>query len=459
MSDLFGVSRTSIGRHLKNIFAAGKLDEDVVCAEIAHTTKHGAIPGKTQKRLGAIYTLQFALTWCKMQGMLKRWITNRLQRNIARNPAVVLLGARQVGKTTLAQHISESMNSIYLDLEAQEDLLKLSDPTSFLKSHSDKLIILDEIQRAPDLFMVLRGLIDKNRQQGRNAAQFLLLGSASMDLLRQSSESLAGRISYIEMTGLNVLEIGKEKQNIQSVWLRGGFPISYLAQDDDMAMEWLENLIRTYLERDVPQMGFNVSASKLRRLWTMLAHLQGETVNVSKLAANLEVGRSAINHYIDILTNLLLVRRIEPWHANIKKRLVRSPRYYVRDSGILHRLLGIGNYDALLSNPILGKSWEGFVVENIHSVLPPLAETYFYRTSAGAEIDLVIKMPNAEVWAVEIKHGVAPKLGKHYSQTCNDVGATHKYIVYGGDDVFTVGDSITVISLPKIMEKLIFCQS
>ncbi len=391
--------------------------------------------------------------------MLKRWIADKLEKSIARNPAVALLGARQVGKTTLSQHISKNRESIYLDLEAPEDLLRLSDPTGFLRSHSDKLIILDEIQRAPDLFTVLRGLIDKNRQQGRNAEQFLLLGSASMDLLRQSSESLAGRISYIEMSGLNALEVDNNRHSIQSAWLRGGFPKSYLAQDDAMAMEWLEDLIRAYLERDVPQMGFNVSAGRLRRLWTMLAHLQGETVNVSKLATNLEVGRAAINHYIDILTDLLLVRRVEPWYANVKKRLIKSPRYYVRDSGILHRLLGIGNYDALLSNPILGKSWEGFVVENIHSVLPRLAETYFYRTAAGAEVDLVIKMPSAEVWAVEIKHGVAPKLGKHYSQTCDDVGATHKFVVYGGDDEFPLGDNVYVISLPKIMEKLTSLQS
>lgn len=423
--------------------------------------------------------------------MLSRWITDRLQRNLAQNPAVALLGARQVGKTTLSQHISKGVDSIYLDLESPEDLLKLSDPTSFLRSHSDKLVILDEIQRAPDLFMVLRGLIDKNRQQGRDAGQFLLLGSASMDLLRQSSESLAGRISYIEMTGLNVLETlkvsyehleaeegfafpnsfrperGKIVQrtpdaalveythdNRNKLWLRGGFPKSYLAKSDDIAMEWLENLIRTYLERDVPQMGFDVPTTKLRRLWTMLAHLQGETVNVSKLAANLEVGRAVINNYLDILTDLLLVRRIEPWHANVKKRLVKSPRYYVRDSGVLHRLLSIGSYDALLSNPILGKSWEGFVVENIHSVLPRLAETYFYRTSAGAEVDLVIKMPNSDVWAVEIKHGVAHKLGKHFNQTCEDVGATRKYVVYGGDDEFPIGNDVRMISLPKVMQAL-----
>ncbi len=389
-----------------------------------------------------------------MQDMLNRLITDRLNKNVARVPAVALLGARQVGKTTLAKTIAKDVNSIYLDLEDPEDLLKLSDPKSFLQGHNDKLVILDEIQRAPDLFMVLRGLIDASRQQGRDSAQFLLLGSASMDLLRQSSESLAGRISYIEMTGLNVLETGNAKNTVQSLWLRGGFPDSYLADDDGMAMDWLEDLIRTYLERDVPQMGFQIPAARLRRLWTMLAHLQGETVNYSKLGANLEVDGKTVSHYIDILTDLLLVRRIEPWHVNVKKRLVKSPRYYVRDSGILHRLLGISDYNALLSNPVLGKSWEGFVVENIHSVLPRLATSHFYRTAAGAEIDLVVKMPNSDVWAIEIKHGVAPKLGKHFHQTCEDVGASKKYVVYGGDDEFPVGNDVTVISLPKLMERI-----
>lgn len=391
-----------------------------------------------------------------MQGMLTRWITDTLQKNIAQMPAVALLGARQVGKTTLAKTIARTMDSTYLDLEAPEDLIKLSDPTSFLSAQSDKLVILDEIQRIPDLFMILRGLIDNNRAQGRKSGQFLLLGSASRDLLRQSSESLAGRIRYIEMGGLNVFEIeqDKDQKNRQKLWLRGGFPESYLAVDDDLAMDWLEDLIRTYLERDVPQMGFRVPAGRLRRLWTMLAHLQGEPVNYSKLGANLEIDSKTVSNYIDILTDLLLVRRLEPWHANVKKRLVKSPRYYIRDSGIQHRLLGINSYDALLSNPVLGKSWEGFVVENIHSVLPRRAETYFYRTAAGAEIDLVIKMPSSEIWAVEIKHGVAPKLSKHYCQTCDDVGATQKYVVYGGKDEFPAGNSVTVISLPGFMRKL-----
>ena len=385
-----------------------------------------------------------------MQAMLKRFITDRANKNLNRVPVVVLLGVRQVGKTTFAKAIAKGRKSIYLDLEDAEDLLKLSDPKSFLRAQSDKLVILDEIQRAPDLFMVLRGLIDENRQAGRKTGQFLLLGSASADLLRQSSESLAGRITYIDMTGLNILELDKP-QHIQRLWLRGGFPDGYLAADDDAAMDWLEDLIRTYLERDIPQMGFKVPSKRLKRLWTMLAHLQGESVNYSKLGANLEISSKTINHYIDILTDLLLVRRIEPWHVNVKKRLVKSPRYYVRDSGVLHRLLGIGNYNALLSNPILGKSWEGFVMENIHSVLPRLAETYFYRTAAGAEIDLVIKMPNAEIWAVEIKYGLAPKLGKHFNQTCKDVGARRKYVVYGGNDAFPIGNDVQMISLPKLL--------
>ncbi|EIF43110.1 AAA ATPase [gamma proteobacterium BDW918] len=394
-----------------------------------------------------------------MQGMIDRQISEKLRATIAQVPAVALLGARQVGKTTLAKIIAKNIDSIYLDLEAPEDLLKLSDPSSFLSAHADKLVVLDEIQRSPDLFPVLRGLIDKNREQGRRAGQFLLLGSASMDLMRQSSESLAGRISYLEMSGLNLAEVDGHQRQRQTLWLRGGFPDSYLAAGDDLAMDWLENLIRTYLERDIPQMGFRVPAARLRRLWTMLAHLQGETVNYSRLASNLEVDAKTVTHYIDILTDLLLVRRLEPWYANVKKRLVKSPRFYVRDSGILHRLLGINAYDALLSNPVLGKSWEGFVIENIHSILPGRAETYFYRTAAGAEIDLVIRMPSSDIWAVEIKYGVAPKIGKHYSQTCDDVGATHKYILYGGEDEFPVGSDINVISLSGLMERLRFANS
>jgi uncharacterized protein len=271
-----------------------------------------------------MFDLQKWILTPKMQGMLKRFLTDRLQKSMAQYPAVALLGARQVGKTTLAKTIAKHQNSIYLDLEAPEDLLKLSDPGSYLSGHGDKLVILDEIQRAPDLFGVLRGIIDRNRERGRKAGQFLLLGSASMDLLRQSSESLAGRISYIEMSGLNVLETGHHRDALLNLWFRGGFPDSYLADDDALAMDWQENLIRTYLERDVPQMGFRVPANRLRRLWTMLAHNQGETANCSKLGGNLEIDGKTVSHYIDILVDLLLVRRLEPWHNNVKKRLIKS---------------------------------------------------------------------------------------------------------------------------------------
>ena len=390
-----------------------------------------------------------------MQGMIERWIADSLKQDLRHTPAVALLGPRQVGKTTLALSIAESRSALYLDLESPEDLLKLSDPAAFLSLHDDKLVILDEIQRAPGLFMVLRGLIDKNRRAGRKGEQYLFLGSASMDLLRQSSESLAGRISYSELSGLNLLEVSADKpKEVQKLWLRGGFPESYLADSDTLAMNWLENLIRTYLERDVPQMGFRVPATRLRRLWTMLAHLQGERVNFSKLGGNLEIDSKTVASYLDILIDLLLVRRLKPWHANVKKRLVKSPRFYIRDSGILHRLLGIRDHDSLLSNPVLGKSWGGFVIENILSLLPSSAEAYYYRTAAGAEIDLLLKLSNNELWALEIKRGVAPRINKGFHLACEDVGASYKFVVYSGDDEFPIGTETVVISLKKLLLKL-----
>lgn len=387
--------------------------------------------------------------------MLQRWIEEKIEKAVKRTPAVALLGPRQVGKTTLAREIAGKRNSIYLDLESQEDLLKLRDPVSFLSANSDKLVVIDEIHRAPDLFMTLRGLIDENRRAGRRAEQFLLLGSADMDLLRQSSESLAGRIHYVYMNGFNILEVPNSNPNdMRKLWLRGGFPESYLASSDEDSMEWLEMFIRTYLERDVPQMGFRVPASRLRILWTMLAHLQGETVNCSKLGNNLEVDGKTVAHYLDILVDLLLLRRLSPWYGNVKKRLVKSPRFYVRDTGILHRLLGITDHDALLSNPVVGKSWEGFVIENIVSILPNSVEPYYYRTSGGAEIDLVLRISSMEFWAIEIKYGVAPKIKPSLHQASEDIKAARKFIVYGGTDEFPIGKNTTVISLPGLMEKL-----
>ncbi len=387
--------------------------------------------------------------------MIERQITETIWHALEYMPAVALLGPRQVGKTTLAQVIGAAGESIYLDLESPEDLLKLSDPLSFLRTHQDELIIIDEMQRMPDLFPVLRGVIDSNRQSGKRGGQFLLLGSASMDLMRQSSESLAGRIYYQQMSGLSVVEIPDSTLNeIDRLWFRGGFPDSYLAASDRVSMEWLEMLIRTYLERDLPQFGFRVSANRLRRLWTMLAHLQGETLNYSRLGANLEVDGKTVTHYLDILVDLLLVRRLQPWYANVKKRLVKSPRFYIRDSGVVHRLLGIRSADELLSNPVVGKSWEGFAIENILSCAPMDAEPFFYRTASGTEIDLLLKLSSNELLAIEVKRGLAPKIRPGFHQAAEDVGATRKYVVYGGDDEFPIGKETTVISLAGLCHNL-----
>lgn len=381
-----------------------------------------------------------------------------LLKSIDLEPAIVLLGARQVGKTTLAKVIeAEDSKSLYVDLENPQELQILNlDISGFLKNHMDKLVILDEIQNLPDVFKVMRGLIDENRFQGRNSHQYLLLGSASMELMRQTSQSLAGRIGYLEISGLNVLEINSSNGDaeLKKLWLRGGFPNVFLAESDEVASNRLENLIRTYVERDMPQNGFNLSAQRLRAFWTMLAHLQGEPVNSSEMAANIESSRATVNSYLDILTSLLLVRKLQPWHASAKKRLVKSPRYYIRDSGILHRLLGIQKFDQLRTNPILGKSWEGFVMENVHSVLPAGVQSYYYRTSAGAEIDLVIQTLSSEKWAIEIKFGTTPKLSKHFSRTCDDVGAARKLVVYGGEQEFSIHDDIHFVPLPRIMEML-----
>ncbi len=388
--------------------------------------------------------------------MKQRWIQSELLKRLDFSPAVALLGTRQVGKTTLAYEISNQRDSIYLDLESPKDLSKLSDAESYFLQHCDKLIILDEIQRAPELFSILRSVIDHNIRHGKQTGQFLILGSASMDLLRQSSESLAGRITYLEMTGFNGLEVPYQTtQDINKLWFRGGYPRSYLAKNDTQSQLWVEDLIRTYLERDIPSFGFRVSATRLRRLWTMLSHLQGEVVNYSTLASNLEVDGKTVSKYIDILVDLLLVRRLEPWHSNVKKRLIKSPRFYVRDSGILHCLLSIPEYESLLSNPILGKSWEGFVMENIMSIIPAHIKPYFYRTSAGAEIDLVLKISNNEIWAIEIKTGLSPKISKGFYSSCEDINATQRFVVYGGLEQYPIKNRVTMISLLGIMNKLL----
>ncbi|HEY5237624.1 MAG TPA: ATP-binding protein, partial [Rhizomicrobium sp.] len=289
---------------------------------------------------------------------------------MSRQAAVGLIGPRQVGKTTLALSIADNTRSLYLDLEAREDREKLADPALFLRAYEDRLVVLDEIHKAPELFQTLRGLIDQGRRRSHGTGRFLILGSASVDLLRQSGESLAGRIAYIEMGPLDVLEAVRTDDDLRTLWVRGGFPDSFLSRNDRESFDGRKDFIRTYLERDVPQFGPRIPAETLERLWTMLAHNQGTLLNASRLAAALSISAQSVTRYIDLLVDLMLVRRLQPFHANIGKRLVKSPKVYVRDSGILHALLGISDYNQLAGHPVIGASWEGFVVENLLAAAP-----------------------------------------------------------------------------------------
>ena len=384
------------------------------------------------------------------------WIARTLEPKcrayLAEFPAVALLGPRQVGKTTLAQQLAASQPSLYLDLEAPSDPAKLAEPELYLRQHSDKLVILDEVQRLPEIFQVLRGLIDTNRRGGRANGQFLLLGSPSVELIQQSSESLAGRIAYLELSGLSVLELGEAAS--QRLWIRGGFPNSVLATSDASSSRWREQFIRTYLERDIPQLGPRIPAETLRRFWTMLAHSQGGLLNAAALGRSLGVDGKTIRHYLDLLTDLLLVRCIQPLHANAGKRLVKSAKVYVRDSGLVHTLLGLDQAEAVLAHPIAGASWEGAVVETLLSLLPERAIPSFYRTSAGAEMDLVIDYPNGQRWAIEIKRSLTPKLTRGFHQARTDLQPDRCFVVAPIPESYPMGDDITATNAYSLAQEL-----
>lgn len=371
-----------------------------------------------------------------------------------RQPAVALIGPRQVGKTTLALQIAKTRPSLYLDLENPEDQAKLTDPILFLSTYEDQLVILDEIHRTPDIFRSLRILIDRGRQKGKRTGRFLILGSASMELLKQSSETLAGRIAFVELNPFDAREVEGGWDTLKRLWVRGGFPESYLAADDSLSFAWRRDFIRTYLERDIPQFGPRIPAETLRRLWTMLAHNQGALLNSSALATALAISGQTVTRYIDLLVDLLLVRRLPPFHANVKKRLVKSPKTYIRDSGIVHSLLAIPDYNALAGHPILGQSWEGFVIENIAIAAPEDTRLYFYRTAAGAEIDLVMELPSGQLWAVEIKYGLAPSLGRGFHNARTDLKPARSFVVYSGQDHYPLGEGIEAIGLRALMELL-----
>jgi predicted AAA+ superfamily ATPase len=365
---------------------------------------------------------------------------------------VALIGPRQVGKTTLALEIGNETGALYLDLESREDRNKLTDPTLFLKAYEDRLVILDEIHRVPELFQELRGLIDQGRRRGHRTGRFLLLGSASIDLLRQTGESLAGRIEYVEMTPLDVLEV--EAADTEQLWLRGGFPDSFLAASDADSLAFRRNFIRTYLERDVPQFGPRIPAQTLERLWTMLAHNQAGLLNASRLAAGLSVSAPTVTSYVDLLADLLLVRRLPPFHANTGKRLVKSPKVYVRDSGVVHALLGIEDLNDLSGHPVVGTSWEGYVIENLLSVAPERTMASFYRTAAGAEIDLLLAAPGKRPWAIEIKRNLAPKVEKGFHLACEDIDPERRFIVYPGTERFPLREDIEVVPLHILAKAL-----
>lgn len=385
--------------------------------------------------------------------MIPRRLLPELTAALAESPAVALLGPRQVGKTTLAHEIAETRPAVYLDLESEADRAKLAEPELYLPQHEDKLVILDEVQRMPQLFQSLRGLIDAGRRKGRGKGRFLVLGSAAIDLLRQSSESLAGRIRYLELAPLDAGEVGSKR--LEALWLRGGFPESLLAASDAASLRWRIDFIRTYLERDIPQLGPRIPAETLRRLWTMLAHQQGGLLNAAALARSLAVDGKTVASYLDLLVDLLLVRRLGPWHGNVKKRLVKSPKVYVRDSGLVHALFGLADREALLSHPVAGASWEGLAIESLIAAAPSGAEPYFFRTATGAEIDLLLKLPGRRSpWAVEIKRGLAPKLEPGFHAASDTVRPERRLLVYGGTERFPLAEGIEAVPLIDLCEEL-----
>jgi len=420
------------------------------------TLRRGCFPFSWERdRLGRLLVLT-NLAILEFHSIIARMIPRRLQllltQRLSEYPAVALLGPRQVGKTTLALTLTENRPSLYLDLESAADRAKIAEPELYLADHEDELVILDEVHRLPNLFQTLRGLIDRGRRRGKRTGRFLLLGSASIDLLQQSGETLAGRIAYVELAPFDVLEFAREQ--LDSLWVRGGFPDSFLAPSEGVSVRWRQDFIRTYLERDIPQLGPRIPAETLRRFWTMLAHHHAGVLNGAQLARGLGVDGKTVTRYLDLLVDLLLVRRLQPWHRNVGKRLVKSPKVFIRDSGITHALLGITDKETLLGHPIVGSSWEGFVVENLLAVVPPGTEASFYRTSAGAEVDLVLTLPGGKIWALEVKRSLAPKVERGFHSACVDLRPEQRFVVYAGADRFPLGKEIEAIGLIELCTAL-----
>jgi len=378
----------------------------------------------------------------------------KLRAGLSRAPAVVLLGPRQIGKTTMARELGSQQGALYLDLERAADLRRLDDPDTFLRSHSDMLIILDEVHRAPALFPELRGVIDERRQAGQRTGQFLLLGSASLDLMQQSAETLAGRVAYMELGSINAEDATVAGYSVDQLWVRGGFPESLCAADDRASLDWRLDFIRSYLERDVRLFAPRLPAAIIGRLWTMLANGQGSLLNTARLGQSLGVSAPTAQRYVDLLVDLLLVRRLPPYSANIGKRLVRTPKLYVRDSGIVHALLEIGNLDALLGHPVVGASWEGFVIESLIAAAGSNMSPYFYRTHDGAEIDLIFEHAGKPVLAIEVKRSSAPTLTAGFHRACDDLAIPDRWVVAPIAETYPMKYDVLAFPLLKVIDTL-----
>lgn len=382
----------------------------------------------------------------KIARMRTRTIQPAVLHSLTISPAVVLLGPRQVGKTTLARSVAQKFpGAVWLDLERPQDMAKLSDPELFLAAQQDHLVVLDEVQRMPELFPVLRYLIDQHRHSGR----FLMLGSASGTLLRQSSESLAGRVHYHELQPFSWAERGGTFTTLSNFWWRGGFPLSALAQTDRDSFLWRENFTREFLERDIPNFGIRVPATTLRRFWQMLAHVHGQLWNASQLASAFGVSVPTVGHYLDILEATFMVRRLLPLEVNLKKRLVKSPKIYLRDSGVLHSLLGVASEIELQGHPQLGASWEGWVIEQIAAALPLGWQMSFYRSAAGAEIDVVLNKGQQRV-AIEIKFSSAPKPTRGFWQALEDLQPEQTVVIAPVQEAFPLSNKVNVLPIQNL---------
>ena len=388
--------------------------------------------------------------------MITREAEDVLRQKLSEAPAVVLLGPRQVGKTTLARRIAQDWpgGSVYLDLERPSDRLRLDDADTYLRAQAPKLVILDEIHRAPGVFEVLRGIIDDRRHAGDRIGHFLLLGSAALDLMRQSSETLAGRVAYLDMAPLTVREASGAGITAPLLWLRGGFPDSLLASSDRLSLNWRRDFIRSYLERDVPLFAPRMPAETIGRLWTMLAHQQGALLNQARLAAGLGVSTPTVDRYLDLLVDLKLLRRLRPWAGNIGKRLVRSPKVYVRDSGLLHGLLEIETLDNLLGHPVCGPGFEGYCLESLIQAAGQRRIPYFYRTQTGAEIDLLLEQGGRPEIAIEVKRSMAPSPEKGFAMACDDLNIKQRYVVYPGTERFALRHQAQAIGLQALSDLL-----